>query len=105
VQLARRLGAAAGLHRTVLHTEQVEPAVVVVIDPRDAAAHRLLDVMAFGRRVEVPEVDAGRGGDILEPRKARRGLEIGNRVLVLWQGYLWRAPPRCSPEAGDQAGH
>ena len=56
---------------TVLNAEQVEPAVVVVVDPAQAAAHRLEDVVLRRGRVEVTEPDPTGGGDVHEPGDSR----------------------------------
>src|SRR5262249_32995261 len=68
-----------GPHRAVLHAEQVQPAVVVVVDPGDAGAHRLLDVVLRRGRVEVGKADPGGRGHVHEPGQARRRL--GGRLF------------------------
>ena len=66
-----------GPNGSILDAEQVQPAVGIVIDPRETAADRLVDVMEVRRRVEVDEGYPDLGGDVHEPRRARSWTIIG----------------------------
>ena len=57
---------------TVLNAEKIQPAVVVIVDPTQAAAHRLEDVVLRRGRIEVPEPDPTVGDDVHEPGDSRR---------------------------------
>jgi hypothetical protein len=68
----REGGAGAAADATILDAEEVGPAVVVVVDPGEAAAHRLRDQVKRCLGVEVLEVDATLVRDIDEPGRLVR---------------------------------
>src|SRR5207247_4505699 len=61
-----------GLDRERVDKIEINQTIVVEIERRDAAAHRLDDVFFFGRCV-VLKSDAGLGGDITEEQLRRIG--------------------------------
>ena len=52
--------------------EDIEIAIVIVVKKRDASAHCLQQVLVGGWRILMPEIDAGRGSDLLEHAGLRR---------------------------------
>src|SRR5262249_24930288 len=70
VQLVGGPGPRARPDRAVLDDEQVRPTIVVVIDPAEAAAEGLVDVVRGGVAVEMPERDPARPGGAHKPGKA-----------------------------------
>jgi hypothetical protein len=57
--------------------EDVRPAVAVVVDESDAAAHGLDDVSLIGRR-EMNKVNSGGGGDVFQLKRCAGHCEQGN---------------------------
>ena len=90
----------AGEQRAALDAEEVGPAVVVVIDPADAAAHRLGDVHCRRGAVEVDEIDPRVGSGVDEPRHPRRR----SRGLLPHGGRIDRNRLRAatSPEGREE---
>ena len=84
------------LHACGVREVDIRIAVLVVIDQRYAAAHRLDDVARIGRR-HVVEVNAGAGGDIHQLRRStrlRRGPARWSRLHCLRrlaEAHRWRA--------------
>ena len=68
---ARRGRPLRGVHGQRIHEVHIDQAVVVEIEQRDAAAHRLDDVPLVRRGVML-EGDAGFRGDVVEQRHRRR---------------------------------
>ena len=75
---ARRLGSVGAVDRQGIDEVDVQPAVVVVVEERDAAAHRLHDVLLF-RRGMMLERDAGLARDVAVENRRRAGLAAGRR--------------------------
>ncbi len=95
VQLVRRLRApgAGGAKGSVLDAEEVGPAVVVVIDPAQAAAHALGHHVQRRAAVVIVEVDAAGGRHVLEPgqpggRRQNQGLAGRPRLRRLKRVFL-----------------
>jgi len=68
-----------------LREVDVEIAVVVVVEQRDAAAHHFREIEIAGHAVEVGEVEAGCGGAIDEPVaivRLRRSERARGRCVV-----------------------
>ena len=85
----RLLRVVRGVDRQRVHEVEVDAPVVVVVEGRDAAAHRLHDELLLGRGV-VLERDPGLRADVAEERLVRR--------------VRGRAPTRRrEPRAADEA--
>ena len=84
----RVLDLAVGPEHRALHQEDVEIAVVVVVEERAAGAHHLGVVEPAGHAVEVMKRDADLVGDVGERRTAVRGES--------------RRSPTCSEAVGEQ---
>ena len=65
--------ASAGIDRAALDEEDVEVAVVVEVEQRDAGAHHFRQIVLPGRAVDVREHQTGRGGRFDEERVGCRG--------------------------------
>src|SRR5262249_10930991 len=80
--------------------EQVGPAVAVVVEDGDAAAHRLGHPLVAFRAVDVREVDPAGGGLLLEPQNGRRRSPRGEARRLDGLRLFLAAP---GEEAGDEA--
>ena len=69
----RRIG-----QRAAVDQEDVDPAVVVVVEEQPAGAHGLDQVLVGAGAVDVAEVHAGAAGDVGEPHVRRLRIDAGH---------------------------
>ena len=96
---ARIVPARAGVERRRLNEKDVEVAVVVVVEERDAGAHLLGQVVLAGRAVDVGEGEAGGGRD-----STKSGSAGGDAVDASRHRHrAWRArSPRMRAAPSDE---
>ena len=69
------------LQRRAVDQENVEPAIVVVVEQRDAGAHRFDQIFPGGMRGLILKIDARFFGDV---REMARDIRHGRSFLGLW---------------------
>src|SRR5207247_2630990 len=82
VKLVRFPPIQRGRQWAILYTKQIGPAIAVVVDPTQPAAHRFRHEVEFGGRVEVAKIEACRWRDIFKPDSGRR-LHLALRLAAL----------------------